>query len=718
MNKLSTSRSALIGSAFTLSTLIVLTACPGSGIDTAKDQDSGAGAGGSVGAGGAAGPANVVISASARSARTTTWSVNYWQWTPTWGNYVAGTESLVAAVTPSFIRVGGYNNDANTPDAFNDAQMDTLVAYATAIGAQPIIQVPLLQDTNGQPPTAETGAAMVRYANVTKGYGIKYFSIGNEPDLYSTQGLPADATKPAIPGYGPSDYCAAARAYVTAMKAVDPTILIVGPDLAWKYQSGNGANDWLTPILQGCGDLFDVVSIHRYPVAAAQASLSTAAVDAAKYRSVITSVQGILQATGYGQKPLALTEMNAAYDATTCVLDASPGTVGSALWLADSLGTSMGLGLWTSALWNISDTDEWTLGFIGGPPAHQPRPEYYAYLLYAQHFGPTLLGVTTAPAGVSVYASRNAADNATEIIVANWNGTTQPLSFGVTGLASASVTSPTFQVPAVSLAAIELADTGAANAWVYGEAERVVGQGPQVLTPATAPGTYPDAGAGSAGSTVGAGCQPGGPTCKQATLTGPVITTNGSASGAGLKFGTAPNGWGSYGYAASGQVSPTAVVTADGNGLTISGGFAPLTSPGANWEGFGLYYNSASCLNVSSYTGVKFDFSGDLGGCFFQFGASFSRDLAKTDDATRGGCAGTDGNCYGPAADITAATLAATPAAPTIHVPFTSLTGGVPISNFDPNFMVSLQWQLSSTPTNPDGGTCSASFTVANVAFY
>jgi hypothetical protein len=41
--------------------------------------------------------------------------------------------------------------------------------------------------------------------------------------------------------------------------------------------------------------------------------------------------------------------------------------------------------------------------------------------------------------------------------------------------------------------------------------------------------------------------------------------------------------------------------------------------------------------------------------------------------------------------------------APTIHVPFTSLTGGMPVSTFDPNFMASLQWQLSTTLANPDG---------------
>ena len=711
MTKIPNSRWARVGSGMFLSILLVAVTCSDGGLGSAKDKDSGAGPDGAVN------PANVVISAVTRTPRTTTWSVNYWQWAPTYGSYVAGTESLVAAVTPSFIRVGGYNNDANIPDVFNEGQMDALIAYATAIGAQPIIQVPLLADTNGQPPTADGAAAMVLYANVTKDYGVRYFSIGNEPDLYATQGLPSDASKPAIPSYGPSDYCATARAYVSAMKAVDPTILIVGPDLAWKYQAESGANDWLPPILQGCGDLFDVVSIHRYPFNAAQASLSAAATDAAKFRAVITSVQGILQATGYGQKPLALTEMNVAYDATTCGLDASPGTVGSALWLADSLGTSMGLGLWTSAIWNISDPENWSLGFIGETSAHQPRPEYYAYLFYAQHVGPTLLGVTSAPAGVSVYASRNAADNATEVILVNWNTTTQPVAIQVTGLPSSPI-SPTFQLPAVSLAAFELADTGAITAWVYGEAQRVSALGPAVLTPGTPPGAYPDAGPGAAGRTVGAGCQPGGPTCTQAILPGPAITTNGTGSGAKPSFGTAPNAWGSYAYAASGQTNPTATVTADGNGLTISGGFGPLDSAGANWEGFGLYYSSSSCLDASSYTGVKFDFSGDLGGCSFQFGASFSRDLANADDPTRGACAGTDSSCYGPAADITAAARAAIPSAPTIRVPFTSLTGGMPIGTFDPSFMVSLQWQLSTTLANPDGGTCSALFTVANVAFY
>jgi len=298
----------------------------------------------------------LVISAAKPRPRAGTWSVNYWQWLSL-GDGTAGTESQVSALKPALLRIGGYNNDANVPQPFGHAELDTAVAYARAIGAEPILQLPLLADVDGQPATAESAAALVTYANVTQGYGIKYFEVGNEPDLYATQGALTDPTAPAIPGYTPTDYCASVRAYVAAIKAVDATVQIVGPDLSYKYVAGGGSNDWLTPILQQCGEQFDIISVHRYPFEAKQATLAAAKQDLGAFRNVISSVRGILQATGQGSKPLGLTEMNIAYDANPCVLDASAGTVGAALWLADSLGTALDLDLWTSAVWDISDGD-------------------------------------------------------------------------------------------------------------------------------------------------------------------------------------------------------------------------------------------------------------------------------------------------------------------------------------------------------------------------
>jgi hypothetical protein len=663
----------------------------------------------------------LVVSTTMRTPRTTATGVNYWLWMPAFGDDVTGTSTLTAALKPTLMRVGGYNNDANTQDPFDDAAFDTAVAYARAIGAEPIIQVPLLADISGKPPTPATAAAMVTYGNVTKSYGLKYFSIGNEPDLYATQGLVADMTQPALPGYTPADYCATARAYVTAMKAVDPTIKIVGPDLSWKYIVGSGANDWLTPILTTCGDLFDIVSIHRYPFEAAQATLTAAAADAASFRRVMTSVRGILQATGQGAKPLALTEMNVVYNATFCVVGASPGTVGSALWLADALGTANELGLWTSAVWDISDDDGYALGLIGPAPGHTPRPAYYAYALFAEHFGPTLLEVSSAPAGVSAYASRNQADDTTEIILVNWKQSATPLAFSVTGLSTTAPSPVTFVLPPVSMAAVAIPDHGAAAAWAYGETQRQTASGPQGLTPGAMTGSsvVTDGGShgsgGAAGKTVGTSCADGAVVCPQLVPSNPTITTMGVSATSGLSFGSGPTKWRSYTYAAPGQVAPALALTPDGAGIQIAGGFSPPVS--GNWEGAGLFLDGTSCLDASKYAGVQFDFAGDLGGCALAFGASFSGDSSRTDDPGRGACPGTNSTCYGPLAPVAPGAASDASSTTTIKVPFSALSGGSPISKLDPATILDVEWQLSA-PTGVDGGSCSANFTVKNVAFY
>ncbi len=662
---------------------------------------------GGVDSGLAASP--LVVSTATRTPRTTATGVNYWLWMPAFGDDVTGTDTMTAALKPTLMRVGGYNNDANTQSPFDDAAFDTAVAYARAVGAEPIIQVPLLADTSGKPPTAATAAAMVAYANVTKSYGLKYFSIGNEPDLYASQGLVADPTQPALPGYTPAAYCATARDYVTAMKAVDPTIKIVGPDLSWKYIAGGGANDWLTPILTSCGDLFDIVAIHRYPFEAAQATLSAAAADAVSFRNVITSVRGILVATGQGAKPLALTEMNVVYDATFCVLDASPGTVGSALWLADGLGTANEVGLWTSAVWDISDDDGYALGLLGPAPGHTPRPEYYAYALFADHFGPTLLEVTSAPSGVNAYASRSQADDATEIILVNWNRSAAPLAFSVAGLTTAP--SPvTFTLPPVSIAAVTIPDHGAATAWTYGETQRETASGPQGLTPGATDAVTADGRAqgdgGAAGRTVGTSCATDGAVvCPRLVLSSPAITTMGASGSGGLTFGSGATKWESYTYAAPGQAVPTVALTPDGVGIHITGGFAPPVN--GNWEGAGLFFDGKGCIDGSMYTGVQFDFAGDLGGCALAFGASFSGDTTTTDAPGQGSCPGTESTCYGPLAPVS-------PGATTVRVPFTALTAGSPIAKLDPTTILDVEWQLSA----PTGGSCAADFTVENVAFY
>lgn len=67
--------------------------------------------------------------------------------------------------------------------------------------------------------TPEEAAAWVKYANVTKKLGIKFWEIGNEMDGYWEEGGPVTAAQ----------YARKYLAYARAMKRVDPSILIFGP---------------------------------------------------------------------------------------------------------------------------------------------------------------------------------------------------------------------------------------------------------------------------------------------------------------------------------------------------------------------------------------------------------------------------------------------------------------------------------------------------------
>jgi hypothetical protein len=308
---------------------------------------------------------------------------------------------------------------------------------------------------------------MVTLANVTNNYAIKYFSIGNEPDLYATSGVSALST------FSAADYCAKVGAFVPAMKAVDSTIKIVGPDLSWKYQSG--ANDWLTLILQQCGQYFDVVAVHRYPFDPTLSTAANAVTDAAAFKAVIASLRSKMQSAGYGSLPLAITETNITWDGTPAksTLDASPGTLPAGLWMADALGVGITQGLWSIQPW--STREGWTLGFIS--PTNVLRPSYYAALLYAGHFGTTAIAVSASPTNVHAYASRSAAGDATQLIIVNYNTEAYALSVEQAGVATNPPTA-NVTVPPMSITAANVTDTGTVATWIYSQTEFSAAHGP------------------------------------------------------------------------------------------------------------------------------------------------------------------------------------------------------------------------------------------------
>jgi hypothetical protein len=414
-------------------------------------------------------PATIMITGTTPvTAPPTSYGHNYWDWVSSYGDQVAEVQSGATAMKLNVLRAGGHNNDNNNPQPFTNDQIDTFVVYARAVGAEPILQVPLLADASDARPTAQTAADMVTYANVTQKYGIKYWEIGNEPDLYSDQGdLPT--------GYTAASYCSDFGTFADAMRAVDPTIQILGPELSYKYVAGN---DWLTPFLTNCGSKVDIVSVHRYPFAAAASTIANAMGDGTQFRSTLTRLRTTMNSLGLASKPLAITEANFSYqgDPTLQTGTAALGTFYAGMWVADTMGIALEANVWTMAFWSL-DEDYYT-GFFTSD-TFQPRPAAYAYELLSTHFGPTILNATTVPTGMSAYASRDDAAKKTVVLLIN---RTADASSQVLGFTNLTVTPSNWSVtlPAYALLLIELPDDGSAPAsWLYTKAMADAEQGPQ-----------------------------------------------------------------------------------------------------------------------------------------------------------------------------------------------------------------------------------------------
>jgi glycosyl hydrolase family 39 (putative alpha-L-iduronidase) len=404
------------------------------------------------------------------SAPPTAYGQNYWSWVAQYGGQVHRVEDAAAGMGLNVLRAGGHNNDNNTPEAFTSAQVDLFVSYARSVGAEPILQVPLLLDTDGGRPTPQTAADLVTYANVTKKYGIKYWEIGNEPDLYSDQGdLPA--------GYTADRYCGDFASFADAMRAVDPSIKILGPELSYKYVAGN---DWLTPFMTGCASKVDIVTVHRYPFAAAACTIANAMSDAVSFRATVRRLRQTLNSLGATAAPLAITESNFSYqgDPTLQTGTAALGTFYAGMWVADVTGVALEEGVWTMAFWSLDegfDTGFFTSDTFG------PRPAAYAYELVSKHFGPRILHATTIPTGLSAHASRDDGAQKTIVLLINKtaNASTQVVGFdGFTaGLPSRAVA-----LAAYSLTLLEVLDDGRVPAvWVYTKDMADNGQGPAPL---------------------------------------------------------------------------------------------------------------------------------------------------------------------------------------------------------------------------------------------
>jgi uncharacterized protein (TIGR03437 family) len=315
-------------------------------------------------------------------------------------------QRMIAQAGPGYLRFGGNSADetawtrtprsSSTPSAtLTSTDVDQLLAFLPATGDSALFALNLAHST---PATAADEASYV-FNDAVAAYTPLQFEIGNEPDLYKSNG-----DRPTT--YTVTDFYTEWLTYDQAILQAVPNAKITGP-----ADSGN-VSTWTVPFSQDANGKIVLLTQHLYPLAPLNAVAATAS-NAASIphllaTNIITSaiseantLTTAAQADGISWR---MAETNSVYNGgQTGVSD----VFASALWGADymfALASNGGTGV----NFHGSNTSTYTpISLSGG--VYQARPLYYGMLLFrlgAGESGGQFLPVTRGNDGLnlSVYA--------------------------------------------------------------------------------------------------------------------------------------------------------------------------------------------------------------------------------------------------------------------------------------------------------------------------
>lgn len=360
------------------------------------------------------------------------------------------TVDLIDAAIDSGINIlrfpGGRWGDLND---IRPQQIDDFIRVCRMIGAEAIIHVRL---EHGTP---EAAAELVRYTNIEKEYNVRYWSIGNEPNLFDD--------------YTTADHNRDWRIIAEAMLAVDPNILLIGPDTS--QFGGNTFTDphpldsqgleWVSEFMRANGDMVDVVAVHRYPFPRTMGAPITSIEDlrgnTPEWSLILPTLRGvIMDATGRDDYAIAVTEANSHWSGSIGG-EASLDSHYNAIWWADALGR-----LLQSLPFSVNFFDMQSFDARGGwglLNRYDVRPTYYTYQIY-KRFGNLLLTAEAPDDEVTIYAAQRE-DSALTLIVINLQDDEQTRRLGLNGFTpagAAEVWRLSQELNAEQIADVELSD--------------------------------------------------------------------------------------------------------------------------------------------------------------------------------------------------------------------------------------------------------------------
>jgi len=304
------------------------------------------------------------------------------------------------------IRFGGITPDKNMP---TNAQYIRMIDSIRAKGMEPIMQVPF----HDYRYTAGQAADIVHYLNDIKHKNIKYWIIGNEPNL----------------GYGYNSASQIAnyiRPFASAMKNVDPSIIIIGPEVAWYHASiingltTPGGPDDITGKDAAGHYYVDVISFHTYPFNGSQsrADMISKLTAAGSLQDNLVALNGrIANCNTYHNRSGAAALKTAITEANVCYKnDPSDNLNGNGVnsfiggqFVAEMLGIGMKNGVDFINMWSAVEGNNTALniGYID-PQTGKKKPAYYHFKMMADNFRGNVANATSNKNTVKTFASKNA----------------------------------------------------------------------------------------------------------------------------------------------------------------------------------------------------------------------------------------------------------------------------------------------------------------------
>ncbi len=302
--------------------------------------------------------------------------------------------SWVKPLSAGLIRL----NLAASPTATANATilLDSFVAFTRQLGAEPMVVVPI------DPNNLEGPSQWVRYANGEKGYKIRFWAVGDEPDRGVT----------GVDHYNAYDYVNHFRMIDNAMKREDPSIVVLGPEVAKEYTRGE--DDWITPFLRYDGDIAEGISIHRYATFQTANLAVSIREDLPQEASVIEALRDkIYQNTDY-EAPLLVTEESACPAAVTAKTPDEAVTLQfwSALWEAEKKGEFLNEHL-------AMDISSYPWGSGSAGVSFQPLPAYWTMKLWGQMIHGLAVPAQIQNADMAVYATQDPKSKDVTLMIIN-----------------------------------------------------------------------------------------------------------------------------------------------------------------------------------------------------------------------------------------------------------------------------------------------------------